>query len=198
MNPPPGPVAEPGAVWYCAYGSNLDADRFAEYVGRCRDPSPPRADAAHVVPGGIRFERSSRRWQAGGVAFLDVEAAGAARCRRWLVTAEQFADVVAQENGAAPGTVTVDWDGLAAQGSAVVGEGWYGRLVWCGEVAAVPVVTFTAARHAEPSAPSAPYLRVVAAGLRAAHGLDPATVADYLLAAPGVAPTWSRAALMEL
>ena len=89
------------------------------------------------------------------MAFLDVEAAGAALCRRWLVTAEQFADVVAQENRADPGTVTVDWDGLAAQGSAVVGEGWYGRLVWCGEVAAAPVVTFTAARHAEPSAPSA-------------------------------------------
>jgi hypothetical protein len=186
------------AVWYCAYGSNLDAGRFAEYVRRCRDPSPPRADVPATVGGGLRFERSSARWGRGGVAFLDVDAPGTALCRRWLVTADQFADVVAQENRAEPGTVTVDWDRLAADGAAVAAAGWYGRLVRCGEVDGVPVVTFTATDHVEPSAPSAAYLRVLARGLRDAHGLGPSAVADYLLAAPGVAPAWSRDALMQL
>ena len=69
-------------VWYVAYGSNMNAARFACYIsgGRprggsrtylgCRDQSPPRRDVGIHLGGGITFAGSSTVW-GGGIAFYD-------------------------------------------------------------------------------------------------------------------------------
>ena len=47
------------------------------------------------------------------------------------------------------------------------------------------------------AAPSAPYLRSIATGLREAHGWDDARIASYLAAAPGARGSWTTTTVLE-
>ena len=58
-------------VWYAAYGSNCDRERFGWYLRECTDTSGPLDDRPYVLPHARRFAGSSSRWEGGGVAFLD-------------------------------------------------------------------------------------------------------------------------------
>ena len=65
----------------------------------------------------------------------------------------------------------------------------------------IPVVTFTATdppEHREPAPPAPAYLATILRGLTAVHDHSPTTVIERLLTAPGVAPTWTAAALRAL
>src|SRR5687767_10016142 len=101
-------------LWYVAYGSNLSLDRFRVYLqgGRllsgtrdypgCRDPLEPQQDVSLMIPGGLRFVGVSSVW-GGGMAVYDARAAGEVAARAYLITAEQFVDVLAQEMRLEPG-----------------------------------------------------------------------------------------------
>jgi hypothetical protein len=183
------------AVWYAAYGSNLDPDRLAVYLDACRDRRRPEATGAAVADHQLRFGGSSTRW-GGGVAFLDPSpGSGRALVRRWLVTAEQLADVYAQENGRPVGSVEVDLGALDDAGHVDGLPGRYGRLVHLGHHAERPVVTFTAAEPPPAAAPSVAYLARLVVGLRQAHRLDDDAIVSYLLAAPGVSAAWTGESL---
>src|SRR5438105_3393973 len=104
-------------IWYAAYGSNLSRERFDVYlkggvpVGGshaypgCRDPSAPADDRAWECDFELRFGGSSQTW-GGGVALIGASQGDVpAKIRLYLVTLEQFEDVVAQENWLEPGTV---------------------------------------------------------------------------------------------
>jgi hypothetical protein len=201
-------------VWYVAYGSNLGLDRFRCYLsgGRpdgglraydgCRDPSEPEQVAALDVPGGLVFAGESTVW-GGGMAFYDADASGRAACRAYLVTVEQFADVVAQEMRRPPGgEFAHDLAGLLADVQEVhtMGSGRYETVTRLGERdgAAMFTVTHDDVSSLEPVAPTAAYLRWIAAGLRDAHGWDADRVAGYLAPAPGVAGAWTRGELVDL
>jgi hypothetical protein len=201
-------------VWYVAYGSNLGLDRFRcylaggtpvgglrEYPG-CRDPGDPVRVTALDVPGGLVFAGESTVW-GGGMAFYDAHASGRAACRAYLVTVEQFADVVAQEMRRPPGgEFARDLAGLLADVESVhtMGSGRYETVTRLGERdgAAMFTVTHDDVRSLEPVPPTAAYLRWIAAGLRDAHGWDPDRVAGYLAPAPGVAGAWTRGELVDL
>lgn len=162
-------------VWYVAYGSNLCADRLACYLrggtpagGRrptpgARDPSPPRDWRRVVVPHPLWFGGPSRTWR-GGPAFLDVEHVGEAVGRAWLVTRDQLADVVAQENGLPVGAVDLAEDHLR-DGGVAVADGPYGRVVALAAVDGRPAATCTYVRRPAGRAPDPAYLEVVRAGL---------------------------------
>jgi len=95
-------------MWYVAYGTNLSWERFRMYLqggrpwvgGRdhpgCRDPFGPQREMALMVPGGIRFVGNSTIW-GGGTAVYDAGAAAEVAVRAYLITAEQFVDILAQE-----------------------------------------------------------------------------------------------------
>src|SRR5262249_26967256 len=97
-----------GLLWYVAYGSNLFAERFACYLAGgtpeggkrhytgCRDASPARAERAVTLPGGIYFALTWLAW-GGGMAFSDPALPGHAAARAYLLTREQFCDVMSQE-----------------------------------------------------------------------------------------------------
>jgi hypothetical protein len=191
-------------VWYACYGSNLARERFLRYLNGdashlgARDPSPPRASAAVRVDHALGFGRTSARW-GGGVAFLHraeanrVGIRGATLARLWLVTGPQFADVLAQENGLAPGDldVNVPADGdraVTCSGPDLQGAP-YGCVLQLGSRSGRPVLTFTAAEAPSPNAPSEQYLAVMATGLKESHRLDAAAVAAYLSER---APGWDR------
>ncbi|GAA1587970.1 hypothetical protein GCM10009789_46880 [Kribbella sancticallisti] len=198
-------------VWYVAYGSNLALDRFRCYLsgGRpaggmrdypgCRDPREPERVASLEVPGGLVFAGESRVW-GGGMAFYDTKAAGRVACRAYLVTAEQLGDIAAQEMRREPGgEFARDLAGLLPDVDLIhaMGPGRYETIARLGSEDGIPMFTVTHGEVADLdlAAPTAAYVRWIAAGLREAHGWDGEQVAAYLSEASGVAEAWSVAEL---
>jgi hypothetical protein len=201
-------------IWYVTYGSNLAMSRFRcylsggrpaggarEYAG-CRDPSDPVRMEGVEVPGGIVFASESGVW-GGGMAFFDRSVPGVAACRVYLITADQFGDIAAQERRRAPGgEFARDLAGLPPDVETMVatGPGHYETVVRLGELDGAPMFTITHHDIASlPLAAPAPrYLQWISTGLREAHGFDDARIARYLAAAPGAAGVWSEAEIEAL
>jgi hypothetical protein len=120
--------------------------------------------------------------------------------RAHLVTAQQFADIAAQEMYRAPGT-DLDLGDVLTQGRAMLGEGRYETLVCAGQVDDLPVLTFTAPWGMDDVQwvpPSAAYVRFLASGLLSAGAWDLEAVAAYVAACPGAAGHWSGESITEL
>lgn len=171
------------------------------YAG-CRDPSDPVRSVGVTIPGGLVFAGASRVWQ-GGMAVYDRHRRGEVAGLAHLVTDEQFADIAAQELRRPPGgEFSRDLTGLLPDVESVVttGGGVYETVVRLGARDGVAMFTITHGDIAAlaPAAPSAPYLRWIAIGLREAHGYDADRTAGYLAGAPGVLGAWTEAALREL
>ena len=187
-------------IWYVAYGSNLSRDRFSYYLrgGRpdgserdfpgCRDCSDPSDSFGLLISGGVYFAGRSSGWRA-GMAFYDPRAQGQAAARAYLITTEQFVDVLAQETRRSPG-MSLDLAPSFRGDRYSTGVGGYSILVRVGERRGVPLLTFTRDRDTAPmlAAPSAAYLAAMATGLREAHGWSEVQINRYLSALPGVAP----------
>jgi hypothetical protein len=193
-------------VWYLAYGSNMNAARFGCYLsgGRprgarrtyvgCRDPSPPLRDVGIRAAGGLTFAGRSAVW-GGGIAFFDPGADGELAARAYLLTFGQLSDVVAQETRRAVGDLPL---GGAVDGRWALRSGTYESLLHVGDRDGLPMFTITSLQHLDPTPPAAPYLRTLFDGLGEAFGWTADERVDYLLGAPGVAPTWTADGLLEL
>jgi hypothetical protein len=180
---------EPRLCWYLAYGSNLQQERFACYLGGgrpadaartyvgARDTSVPRRWEPLRVPGRMVFAGESLVW-GGGVAVLDPRGPGEVAGRAYLLTLEQLDDVVAQEVGA--------------------GSGLYDAVVALPDLDDVPVRAVGTRLDPVPTAPAAAYLRRVVHGLVETFAWSAEQCADYLLGTAGVAPAWSRRELVVL
>lgn len=200
-------------VWYAAYGSNLDAERFACYLHGgspkgskgtnpgSRDPRPPRAESPIIVPGRLYFAGHSSVW-GGSRAFVQPNGnGGQAYARGYLISVAQFIDVLRQENGDDPRnprlTVSVE-EVLEEPGRFVPavhpdrGEAAapYTRVLNLGAIDGHSVFTFTAgsddyASHLAPPSPA--YLTIIIKGIHATFPrLDQTTIADYLHGCDGV------------
>lgn len=199
--------AESGLVWYVGYGSNLSLDRFGYYlsggcppgaarsVPGCRDATPPRESRALWLSGRVVFGWESPTW-GGGVAFLDPHADGTVLALAHLITEGQFADVAAQEMHRDP-SGDLDLGEVRRHGRHELGPGRYETLHYLGDLDGHAMLTFSAP---EPSAlplnaPTAAYLRQMADGLRASHGLGDEEIATYLTERPG-AGGWTIGAVL--
>ncbi len=184
-------------VWYVSYGSNMCRDRLATYLlgGRppgasrsyvgARTPAMPAVDIPVDLPGRLYFAGDSPTW-GGGVAFYDHEEPGGTAARAYRMTADQLADVAAQEMHRVPQAgdpiEKVVVDGLEA-GRHEAGPGRYETLVEVGRRDGLPMLTFTAPHGhdaVEHTRPTPPYVRMLARGLREAHGWDDDAITDYL------------------
>jgi hypothetical protein len=197
-------------IWYVAYGSNLSRERFCHYLrgGRpdgverdypgCRDTSNELASFGLLITGGIYFAGRSSGWRA-GMAFYDPEAPGEVAARAYLITVEQFVDVLAQETLRSPG-MALDLAPAFRGDRYSNGVGGYSVLVRVGERHGLPLVTFTRERRAGHAfmAPSEPYLRAMAIGLRQAHGWSEVQIDRYLSAIPGAAQVIRRSGARNL
>ncbi|WP_157536588.1 histone deacetylase [Kitasatospora mediocidica] len=162
----------------------------------CRDPRPPRRTEAVVLPGRLYFAGESGVWT-GGMAFHDPLAPDETPGRAYLLSAEQFSDLAAQEMRHPPGR-DLDLRTVLATGRDQFGPGRYETLLCPGHLDGIPVLTLTAPSPATPlNAPAAGYLRHLAAGLHDAHGWSPARSADYLATRPGAAGTWTAPTVLE-
>lgn len=201
----------PERVWYTSYGSNMHLDRLAAYIkgGRppgaareypgCRNPVMPARSIPVEITGAMYFATESPVW-GGGRAFYDPEASGRVLARAHLVTADQFADIAAQEMYRVP-DVDLDLEEVLTQGRAVLGEGRYETLVCAGQIDGMPVLTFTAPWGIDDVQwvpPSAAYVRFLAAGLLTAGAWDLEAVASYVAACPGATGRWSADDVVSL
>lgn len=201
-------------VWYVAYGSNLERGRFRcyleggvppggrrEYVG-CVDPSEPLDDLSVEIPGVLVFAGTSTVW-GGGMAFYDPAGLGRVAGRAYLLTRPQLADVVAQEMRRPPGgafarrlTATLP----EIESRRVLGPGRYETVVRLRDLCGRPAFTFTCqdVDGLEPRAPTAAYVRIIAAGLSSAHRWSSRQIIEYLASALGVDGAWTRPELEEV
>ena len=192
-------IAAPALVWYVSYGSNMCAARMSCYLsggtahGSCGstpgalDPTPAQASAGVWLPGQVYFAGHSALW-GGAPAFYDPTRPGPSPARAYLVTAAQFADVLAQENGHAPTGTALDLATALTTGQSRVNPGRYGVLHRVGDRDGYPMLTFTAPwtlEQADLAAPSPAYMATLVAGLAQGHGWDTATAAAHLGALPG-------------
>ncbi|WP_371498160.1 histone deacetylase [Kitasatospora sp. NBC_00374] len=208
---PERPSGEPGLVWYAAYASNMHLARLTCYLsgGRpaegtrtlpgARDRRPPAGTVPVLLPGRLHFALESLVW-GGGMGFYDPFDGGEMPARAYLLRPGQFADILAQERRRAPGA-DLDLGAVLAEGRAQLGPGRYETLLCVGGLDGHPVLTFTApwrSAEAELNAPSAPYLRAVATGLREGHGWDADRAAAYLSSRPGAAGVWSPGGVVRV
>ncbi|HEX6248230.1 MAG TPA: histone deacetylase [Nocardioidaceae bacterium] len=194
------PLPREGEVWYVSYGSNMAERRLTCYIeGGCppggsranpgaRDRRPPRHSVGVQLPGSVYFAGRSPQW-GGGVAFYDHETPGPAAARAYLVTAEQLADIAAQEMYRVPDPddpieeIVLGGLDAALDGRHHLGPGRYETLVEVGRIGGAPMLTFTSPHgidHVDHSVPSDAYLAMMAEGLREGHCWDDDEVDRYL------------------
>lgn len=201
-------------VWYVTYGSNMHAARFACYLRGgsppggartypgCRDPRLARDTRAVWLPGQMYFALESAVW-GGGMAFYDPAAlTDSAAARAYLVTVDQFADIVAQEMHRDPdGQQAVDLDTVLSTGRSQLGDGRYETLVLSGWLDGYPMLTFTApwsVVDVTTTAPSGSYLKMLGEGLCETHAWTVDRAAKYLAGRPGARGAWDTVTIEAL
>ncbi|MFD2044840.1 hypothetical protein ACFSTA_14245 [Ornithinibacillus salinisoli] len=187
-------------VWYVSYGSNLCEDRFMCYIYGdrppgsaqaeigCTDKTPPQANGKIEIPYSLYFSKERSKWGIGGVAFIDHERKHQTNTigRRYLITGEQFSEVVAQENNRS--TMYIDLEQVIANGSLSIGSGWYGRVVYLGVMDGAPMFTFTnndPKKNMKINKPATAYLSTIARGLLEL-GLEREEVVEYFMSKEGI------------
>lgn len=179
-------------VWYAGYGSNLKRSRFECYVNGCRDRSAPRGDRPIELPYELYFAGHSQTW-GGAPAFIrqstrNIRAYG----RIYLISYDQFNDVVRQENGRnGSGRIIVPDHAELTYGTAwsILGTGKYRRILRIGIDEGISIVTITAEQNdvQEIAAPSECYVRTIVSGLEETYPcLSKSEIRDYLLRCDGI------------
>jgi tetratricopeptide (TPR) repeat protein len=203
-------IALANLVWYANYGSNLCSRRFMRYIegGQAdgasgpsmgsRDKTPPKDDQPIKIAYPLYFAKQSPRWDNKGVAFIGLkkEETEATLGRMYLITEQQFLDVVSQENEGA--RVSVDLEKVKRQGGMIFQESWYGNILYLGEQDGFPIYTFTSSRDITLEAPVAPsprYLQYIISGLKEVYPLTHEDIVEYLLSKPGVKESYTRGEL---
>jgi hypothetical protein len=196
----------PKRVWYACYGSNLQRERLMCYIEGgtpegsakrnegCRDKSEPTESRPTSLNFELYFAGRFRRWGNGGLAFIRENPKGRPTLgRMYLITDEQFNDVVMQENESpVSGWRRIPaFDQLVGQREfRLSGNPWYGRLLNIGSEGGYPVLTFTTARadlQANPSPPCEQYVKVIASGIKETYPkMSNDDIVEYLLRAEGL------------
>jgi hypothetical protein len=204
-------------VWYASYGSNLLRERFMAYIrgGRvpgagfeqagCTDKTPPKQDVGILILHRLYFAWTSAPWENAGVAFIREEKEDTARTlgRMYLISEDQFRDVVLQENGHRRMDVDLgmDLERTVEEGSSVLPGLRYGSLLHLGQEQGYPIFTFTASwedDQAPINPPGTKYLEVITRGLKEAYRLTNEGVVDYLRNVPGIPEGFTEAELARI
>jgi len=183
-------------VWYLSYGSNLNRDRFLKYLlggkpkgarrsyNGARLKELPRDDGPVVFEGQMYFGGQSSLWgDKVGVAYLR-DGNEPVLARKYLLTREQFVDIVAQENRLEAGQLALDLERVT-ESMDCPSLGAYKRIIRLQEDSGYPTFTFTCADPKSLNAPSLCYLVTIASGIAESHQLGMDVIAEYLSNRPG-------------
>ena len=192
-------------VWYASYGSNLLYDRFMCYIKGgyctvnnryyrgCSDKTPPKDRRPITMNHELYFAEKSGSWEGKGVAFIKTKRDENVRTlgRMYLITKDQFTQVVRQENGSSPNSsyITINFKKTTYQGQSKINAGLYSRVIYLGEEEGDPKFTFTGdwdddAIHL--NKPCGAYLQTIKRGLKDTYaGMTDEEIMDYLRKAGG-------------
>ena len=167
-------------VWYLSYGSNIFEERFLKYItgGKFKnkdkvefgsnDKSLPLKSIVKHLDYNIYFAKNSSAWGNGGVAFLDTSTKGKSICKMYLITKEQFLDVLAQENGLDPSVdkIAINFDYFKRNESLRLSNKWYGKMIRLGSYEGSTIYSFTENKKTTDFfSPSIIYLETIVDGL---------------------------------
>ena len=209
-------------LWYAAYGSNVNRDRFLEYIRGgtsrfngvsypgCRNKQDPIRDYALAINRELYFARASDPW-GGAVAFVRPEpSASQTLGRAYLITEQQFEDFACEENGRRPGDKEIrlhyEYSESHPQSylapsdpsrPASTGGLWYGRILYLGKQESWPVFTITAEwdGYADVNPPSRAYIRCIADGIRQLGRISQKALVEYFAGKTGIRERISRPVL---
>ena len=149
-------------VWYAAYGSNLNRDRFANYIkggvyplmGKycdgCTDKSKWVKEIEHCYPGEMYYGNASSSWEGKGVAFYDRNGMRMVPMRLYKIKRQQLYEIQGYE------------------GSSAI---WYGRLLCLDVVDDCPVYTLTSEERRPYNAPCRKYRKLIENELKEMRGI---------------------------
>ncbi len=201
-------------VWYASYGSNMLESRFSCYIAGgtpvgaqrtyvgCTNRSLPALSKPIIINAELYFARKSKTWHGGGVGFIRPSLDPAITClgRMYLITADQFAEVVKQEIRLEENLI-INMDELIRKGFLILDDrSWYNKLLFLGYEDGYPVLTFTNKDYLkdEINAPNKHYLRVIISGLRETYNTEDSEIRDYLENIKGVKETGVGLELEEI
>lgn len=181
-------------VWYLSYGSNLSKERFLCYLQGgtptgstkcekgCRDTSLPIKDEPFVFSHPLYFAKNSVRWN-GGIAFIKKEATKDTKTygRMYLITEEQFMDIISQENNVVD--IKIDFDEVKKLHHLKVSNGLYGQIIHIGDKGGFPIFTFTSIDDDSEiifKKPSTAYLNTIVSGLKETFQMEQIEAIKYL------------------
>lgn len=190
-------------VWYAAYGSNLNTERFNCYIlgGTpeksdinqlgCRDKEKPRRTATYKNDHEMYFAKYSKAW-GGGVCFIRYSDNDEFTLYKlYLVHFEQFIDVAEQECGLRPGKSEIDQENLESIKECeglIFSKSWYGKILLLGSKGGYPIYTVTSPKDfvRQLKSPSDTYLYHIIKGLSESLGLNKGQIYNYLITKRGV------------
>lgn len=189
-------------LWYASYGSNTLESRFHCYIkgGKpegsattyegCTLKTLPEANRPMTIPGEVYFAKQSKTWHGGGVAFIGNQFSeeNHALGRMYLITADQFTEVVKQEIGHT-GPLEIDLEKVKAESTKVVkDQALYGRIIHLGEEEGHPIFTFTHQTDLsnEINPPGPEYLGTIIRGLKETHDLERHELIRYFQRLEGI------------
>ncbi len=175
-------------VWYASYGSNLLQNRFHCYIRGgtphgsiknhigCRDKSLPIQEKNIIINRELYFAKDESSWGSGGVAFIkpNEEKEQVTFGKMYLITKEQFLDIVCQENDLEY-NLDIKFDKVIENNNLRVFEdSWYDEIVFLGYEASWPVFTFSHHKYLkdELSPAHSNYMKCLSDGLMEAYGLS--------------------------
>lgn len=197
-------------IWYLAYGSNLNENRFLFYIlggtpngqvagyDGCRDTSLPRKKSNMIISHELYFAESSVRWENGGVAFIKNEKNANIQtyCRMYLITRQQMEDIAKQETGS-ESYLTIDFEEAIQNGSTIFKDpSWYGKMLYLGNKDKYPVFTITSRRLRTFTTPGQRYISIIASGIRETFKLADDGIITYFKNKNGV--TYSAETLASI
>jgi len=182
-------------VWYASYGSNLCLERFLRYIegGKlsgtdreytgCRDKTHPRQSRPLTIRHELFFACRSSLWNAAMGFVRESESDCRTLGRMYLITDEQFDQVVRQERGleAEGPRLCPDLRYMASHGKCYLNRNdpaipspadskcSYGLILNLGTDEGHPILTFTAVgagAEMTPRAPSREYIQFIARGIQ--------------------------------
>ncbi|WP_078546503.1 hypothetical protein [Litchfieldia alkalitelluris] len=206
-------MTESNLVWYACYGSNLDRNRFLCYIEGgnpkgsakkevgCKDKTHPLVEKEMIIPHPLYFAKNAGRWNNGGVAFIGHKESEKEFTlgRMYLITAEQFKDVVRQEND--DFSLSVNLTDVIKKKSMTFRKSWYGHIISLGEVENYPIFTFTAywdKADVQYQVPSNEYLATILRGLLNTHKLTNQELIDYIIDKPGIKDNYTSDQILSL
>lgn len=165
----------------------------------CNDKSLPRKVNPVEIPFSLYFAGESLRWGGGRALIKSATNGKFAKARAYLITFDQFNDIVAQENWPYEVDKVPSINKIRTDGSFIVGKGNYSRVVYCGDLQGYPMFSFTSpVGLTEINKPSAAYLKTIAAGLNEAFGFNGLQSAEYLLDFEGITNNFTLSELAKI